>query len=181
MNTLTPIKLTRKGKPFRRYIPDSNKFHRAFAMFMGGRTNQDICRELDVREHDLKHWIRSNDWTRQRNALINEAAVDVQQQLKDLITANILQVAERQLMTAEKLDGHIQLHLDMKSVGTKALADLSRAAVSSAKIASDIVGLGRATEEASKKPSSIQYNLMVIVAPKPAALPEPAEAAVEYF
>jgi hypothetical protein len=185
MKTLTPVRLTRKGKPFKFFIPNPAIFNQAFAMFITGKPLQEIMCELDVPYATLKSWIKRNHWVQQRNALINESAIDVQQQLKALLSANVLQVAERQLATAEKLDGHINEHLDKPSLGTKAIADLSRAAVSSAKIASDVVGLGKATEEASKKPCSIQFNLQVSVAPPqhhlplPAAVPE--EPVIDYF
>ena len=77
------------------------------------------------------------------------------------MTANVLQVAHRQLMTAERLDAHIKAQLETDHLGTKALADLARAAAASFKIAANVVGLGKVTKEAGKKQSPIQYGMLL--------------------
>jgi len=163
MNTLVPVRVKKNGEPFKMYIPDPDKFSRAFTMFITGKPVLEITKELDVPHAILKSWIKRNRWVVQRNALINESVANVQEQLKVIISANILQVAERNLDTAEQIDDHIQIHLAKPTLGTKAIADLSRAAVSSAKIASAVVGLERATEEAAKPVGPIQWNIQLLV------------------
>ena len=132
-------------------------------MFMQGADYATIASALLLEREQVVKWSLQSSWNKQRVALINEAAIDIQPKLKEIIQRNILEVASRQLVTSEMIDSHIHAHLIKPKLGTKALSDISRAAVSSASIASKVVGLERATEDVGRKPATIQFNLQVNV------------------
>jgi hypothetical protein len=174
--TLTPIKVRANGKVRKCKVQiKDGKLDQAFNMFLLGKSALQIGMELKIPVADVKHMARHNGWTSQRNALLNETKPTVQAQLQAVMADNIVKVAQRNLDTAEQLDDHIHVHLAKKKLGTKAIADLSRAALSTAKMAGDIVGLGKATEDAGKIQGPVTWNIAVQVVnnPPPAVPPDP--------
>ena len=161
MNTLVTVCLPKKDKPSKQHIADPKVMAKAFRMYMTGKANDDICCECNIRAATLKQWALSNQWDDRYDALIKEGMTDVKTQYETMMSVNILQVAQRAFMSAEKLNAHIDAQLSTGLQEPKALAVLARAHAASIKMLANIFGLGKATKKASKKQSPVQYNLRI--------------------
>jgi len=126
------------------------------ALYLDGQPLAAIAKATRIPVKTLEEWEGTHDWVTQ---LRDRTVADIHERGEVIVHQEKPQVIERHIRIAAKLDSHIEKALDKKSVKSRDLVNLSKAAVGASNVADAALGL--------KKAASLQVFVQFNLAPIP--------------
>ena len=152
----------------------------AFTLYIAGRySDDDICREAGINKNALARVRKQDQWVAKRTQVRQAAEIAVMEQFKHVTTMEKLNVAERQLQIAAKLDKAVDVVLEdlkgpdgkQRPMDPEGIRDLAKAFKDTADVTARIVGICDQSKNPVQQNNFLQFNFPV--SPEASAASEP--------